>query len=54
MHTAVIGWSVAQTQIPAVDFVHKYKHVFAFKLVILYLVRLIRLTLYAAKHSSRI
>jgi len=26
----VIGWDVAQSQIPAVDFVHKYEHVFAF------------------------
>jgi carboxypeptidase D len=28
---AVIGWGVVQDQIPAVDFVHKYEHVFAFK-----------------------
>lgn len=26
----VLGWTVAQTQIPAVDFVHKYENVFAF------------------------
>jgi len=30
---AVLGWNVAQEQIPAVDFVHKYEHVFAFKCV---------------------
>ena len=28
---AVIGWDVVQDQIPAVDFVHKYEHVFALK-----------------------
>jgi len=33
-HLAVLGWDVAQTQIPAVDFVHKYEHVFAFKCVL--------------------
>ncbi|KAF9648151.1 alpha/beta-hydrolase [Thelephora ganbajun] len=26
----VLGWDVVQEQIPAVDFVHKYEHVFAF------------------------
>jgi hypothetical protein len=31
---AVLGWDVAQAQIPAVDFVHKYEHVFAFKCVL--------------------
>ena len=31
---AVIGWNVVQQQIPAVDFVHKYKHVFSFKCVL--------------------
>lgn len=31
--TAVLGWDVVQTQIPAVDFVHKYENVFAFKYV---------------------
>ena len=30
---AVLGWNVVQGQIPAVDFVHKYEHVFAFKYV---------------------
>ncbi|KAI9466663.1 alpha/beta-hydrolase [Lactarius psammicola] len=30
MNGAVLGWNVAQSQIPAVDFVHKYEHVFAF------------------------
>ena len=34
---AVIGWDVAQAQIPTVGFVHKYEHVFAFKSVILHL-----------------
>ena len=29
----MLGWGVVQSQIPAVDFVHKYEHVFAFKLV---------------------
>jgi carboxypeptidase D len=29
----VLGWYVAQQQIPAVDFVHKYEHVFSFKCV---------------------
>jgi len=33
----VIGWDVAQTGIPAVDFVHKYEHVFAFKSVVLHM-----------------
>ena len=28
---AVLGWDVVQSQIPAVDFVHKYENVFAFK-----------------------
>lgn len=28
---AVLGWDVVQDQIPAVDFVRKYEHVFAFK-----------------------
>ena len=28
---AVLGWWVAQNQIPAFDFVRKYEHVFAFK-----------------------
>ena len=36
VNAAAIGDDVAQSQIPAVDFVHKYEHVFAFKLVILY------------------
>jgi hypothetical protein len=36
-NTAVIGWEVAQSQIPAVDFVHKYEHVFAFKSVIFFI-----------------
>jgi carboxypeptidase D len=31
--TAVIGRDVVQSQIPAVNFVHKYEHVFAFKCV---------------------
>ena len=35
LNTAVIGWDVVQEEIPAVDFVHKYEHVFAFKSVIL-------------------
>lgn len=30
---AVLGWDVVQTQIPAVDFVHKYESVFSFKYV---------------------
>ncbi|KAI0002905.1 alpha/beta-hydrolase [Russula compacta] len=30
MNDPLIGWDVAQIQIPAVDFVHKYEHVFAF------------------------
>jgi hypothetical protein len=29
--TASISWDVVQEQIPAVDFVHKYENVFAFK-----------------------
>jgi len=33
-NTAVLGWDVAQSEIPAVGFVHKYEHVFAFKSVI--------------------
>ena len=28
---AVLGWDVVQEQIPAVNFVHKYENVFAFK-----------------------
>lgn len=32
--TAVLGWDVVQEQIPAVAFVHKYEHVFAFKSVL--------------------
>ena len=32
-NVAVLGWDVAQMQIPAADFVHKYENVFAFKLV---------------------
>jgi len=28
---AVLGWDVVQTQIPAVNFVQKYEHVFGFK-----------------------
>ena len=32
--TAVLGWSVVADQIPAVNFVHKYEHVFAFKYVL--------------------
>jgi hypothetical protein len=35
LNAAVIGWVVAQSEIPAVGFVHKYEHVFAFKSVIL-------------------
>jgi len=35
LNTAVLGWDVVQSQIPAVSFVHKYDHVFAFKSVIL-------------------
>ena len=35
LNTAVIGWDVVQRQIPAVSFVHRYDHVFAFKSVIL-------------------
>jgi len=35
LNTALIGWPVVQEQIPAVDFVHKYEHVFAFKSVFL-------------------
>ena len=35
LNKAVIGWTVVQSQIPAVGFVHKYEHVFAFKSVIL-------------------
>jgi len=31
----VIGWNVVQAEIPAVGFVHKYEHVFAFKSVTL-------------------
>jgi carboxypeptidase D len=34
LNPAVIGWDVVQGQIPAVDFVHKYENVFAFKSVI--------------------
>ncbi|KAH8977071.1 alpha/beta-hydrolase [Lactarius hatsudake] len=30
MDDAVLGWSVVQSEIPAVDFVHKYENVFAF------------------------
>jgi hypothetical protein len=32
--TAAISWGVVQQQIPAVDFVHKYEHVFALKYVL--------------------
>ena len=35
LNIAVIGWDVVQSEIPAVGFVHKYEHVFAFKSVIL-------------------
>lgn len=31
---ASLSWDVVQEQIPAVDFVHKYEHVFSFKYVI--------------------
>src|SRR5882757_4615925 len=31
---AVIGWDVVQDEIPAVDFVHKYEHVFTLKCVL--------------------
>lgn len=31
---AVLGWDVVQGQVPAVDFVHKYEHVFSFKCVL--------------------
>ena len=31
---AELGWNVVQGQIPAVDFVHKYEHVFAFKCIL--------------------
>ena len=34
INAGVIGLWVAQEQIPAAKFVHKYKHVFAFKLVV--------------------
>jgi len=30
----LLGWESVQSEIPAVDFVHKYEHVFAFKLVL--------------------
>ncbi|KAH9045770.1 alpha/beta-hydrolase [Lactarius pseudohatsudake] len=30
MNDAVLGWHVVQSEIPAVDFVHKYENVFAF------------------------
>lgn len=53
LNTAVIGWDIVQSQIPAVDFVHKYEHVFAFKSVMLYLFCSMGLKLCAAKHSSR-
>lgn len=33
LNPAVLGWDVVQSQIPAVSFVHKYEHVFAFKSV---------------------
>jgi hypothetical protein len=33
--TASLSWNVVQEQIPAVNFVNKYKHVFAFKFVLL-------------------
>lgn len=29
--SAVLGWDVVQSEIPAVDFVHKYEHNFALK-----------------------
>ncbi len=53
LNTAVIGWDVVQGQIPAVDFVHKYEHVFAFKSVI-FSFCFMGLKLGAAKHSSSI
>jgi hypothetical protein len=31
---ASLSWDVVQEQIPAVEFVHKYEHVFAFKSVL--------------------
>ena len=33
--SAVLGWRVIQSQTPAVDFVHKYEHVFTFKCVLI-------------------
>jgi hypothetical protein len=39
----MIGWNVVQSEIPAVGFVHKYEHVFAFKSVILHLCFLIKI-----------
>jgi carboxypeptidase D len=53
LHTAVIGWQVAQSEIPAVGFVHKYEHVFAFKFVILRLLFPIKFNC-VVRHSSRI
>ena len=35
LNIGVIDWIVAQSEIPAVHFVHKYEHVFAFKSVTL-------------------
>lgn len=32
--TASLSWDVVQEQIPAVDFVHKYKYIFSFKYII--------------------
>jgi hypothetical protein len=34
LNTALIGWRTVQSDIPAVGFVHKYEHVFAFKSVL--------------------
>ena len=39
----MLGWTVAQSEIPAVGFVHKYEHVFAFKSVILSLLFIIKI-----------
>lgn len=35
---AVLGWDLVQSEIPAVDFIHKYEHVFAFKCVLIPLI----------------
>src|SRR5712671_1987221 len=54
LKTAVLGWDVLQSQVPAVAFVHKYKNVFAFKFAILYLFHPTTTKSCAVRHSSGI